>query len=295
MNWIDLLAYRPLNTFASLCVFAWGACIGSFLNVCIHRIPLEQSVITPRSACPGCGFAIPWYMNIPIVSYLLLRGRCHSCGMRISPRYVLVEALTGALFLLAWLKFAPSGEAVLGLAPVENIWLVPVCWLVIAGLILGTFVDFEHLIIPDRVTLGGIAAGLLLGLALPALHNETHPMRGLMHAAFGAWLGWCLLWGVAELGERLFKKEAMGFGDVKLLGAVGAFFGWQAVLFNILLSSLAGSLVGIALVIFGKRSMQSKIPYGPYIALAALVWMYWGPSLWNAYTRLILIRAPASL
>jgi leader peptidase (prepilin peptidase)/N-methyltransferase len=295
MNWTDLLAYRPFHTFASLCVFAWGTCIGSFLNVCIHRIPLERSVIRPRSSCPGCGFAIPWYLNIPIVSYLFLRGRCHSCGMRISPRYVLVEALTGILFLLAWLKFTPSGATVLGLAPVENVWLVPVCWLVVAGLILGTFVDFEHLIIPDRVTLGGIVAGLLISLAVPELHNESHPMRGLMHAAFGSWLGWCLLWGVAELGERLFKKEAMGFGDVKLLGAVGAFFGWQAVLFNVLLSSLAGSLVGIALVLFGKRSMQSKSPYGPYIALAALVWMYWGPSLWNAYTRLILLRNSAGL
>jgi leader peptidase (prepilin peptidase)/N-methyltransferase len=225
MNWIDLLTYWPFHAFVSLCVFVWGTCIGSFLNVCIHRIPLELSVIKPRSACPGCGFAIPWYLNIPIFSYLSLRGRCHSCKMRISPRYVLVEALTGLLFLLTWLKFSPFGATVLGLTPAENVWLIPIYWLVVAGLILGTFVDFEHLIIPDRVTLGGIAAGLLLSVAVPAMHNETHPMRGLMQSAFGAGLGWCLLWGVAELGELLFKKEAMGFGDVKLLGAVGAFFG----------------------------------------------------------------------
>jgi leader peptidase (prepilin peptidase)/N-methyltransferase len=294
MNWTDMLTYKPFHGLVSLCVFVWGACIGSFLNVCIYRIPRELSIVRPRSACPGCGFAIPWYLNMPIISYLVLRGRCRSCKTRISPRYVLVEALTGVLFLLVWLKFSPFGVPPLGLAPADNGWMIPVYWLVVAGLILGTFVDFEHLIIPDRVTLGGIAAGLVLSMMVPSLHGDSTLMRGLMHSAIGAWAGWCLLWAVAVIGEWLFKKEAMGFGDVKLLSAIGAFFGWQAVLFNVIVSSLAGSLVGVTLVIFGQRSMQSRIPYGPYIALAALIWMFWGHSLWAWYVRMILFRDAAT-
>jgi len=282
--------------FFSGIAFVLGTCIGSFLNVCIYRIPLELSVVTPRSHCPHCEKLIPWYLNIPLVSFLMLHGKCRNCGGRISPRYFLVELLVGVLFLLAWLKFDFfTGSTPLGLTPALTGALIPVYWLVVSGLVLGTFVDFEHLIIPDRVTLGGIAAGLVLSLLVPELHLTRSPLTALARAGIGLAAGWGSLWAVAVLGQFIFKKEAMGFGDVKLLGAIGAFFGWRAVLFTIVVSSFTGSIVGIALVATAGRKLQSRIPYGPYIALAALLWMYWGPALWDLYINLLTPGGPRLL
>jgi leader peptidase (prepilin peptidase)/N-methyltransferase len=267
---------------------AWGACVGSFLNVCIHRIPRELSVVTPRSACPHCGRPIPWYLNIPILSWLLLRGRCRFCAAPIAARYILVEALAGVLFLLVWLKFAPSpGPRPLGLAPIADWRLVPIYWLAVTGLVLGTFVDFEHMIIPDRVTLGGILTGLALSGLAPALHGETEVMRGLLWSSLAAAAGWGALWLTAAVGTWVFKKEAMGFGDVKLLSAIGAYLGSRAVFFSVLFSSLCGSIVGLTLVALKRREMQGRIPFGPYLSLAALVWILWGPNLWQWYVRLM--------
>jgi leader peptidase (prepilin peptidase)/N-methyltransferase len=179
---------------------------------------------------------------------------------------------------------------VLGLHAAPSLLHVPVYWLIASGLVLGTFVDFEHLIIPDRVTLGGIAAGIVLSPLLPGLHGTGGRLHALALSVLGAATGWGLLWAVAAIGRRVFRKEAMGFGDVKLMGAVGAFFGWEAVLFTLMVSSLAGSVVGLTLVATGRRGMQSRIPYGPYISLAALIWMYWGPRLWQLYAGLFVIR-----
>lgn len=276
------------HVFFSVMAFVFGACIGSFLNVCIYRIPLDLSVVTPRSFCPHCRKQIPWYLNIPLLSYTTLLGRCRFCKARISPRYVLVELLVAVLFLLAWLKFDFfTGRTLLGLVPAQSGMLIPVYWLVISGLVLGTFIDFEHLIIPDRVTLGGIVAGVLLSVLFPELHGTDSLLISLRRAAIGLATGWGSLWAVAVVGKMIFRKDAMGFGDVKLLGAIGAFFGWRAVLFNILVSSLLGSMVGIVLVITSRRGMQSRIPYGPYIALAALIWMFWGERLWGLYFALL--------
>lgn len=272
----------------SILAFTWGSCIGSFLNACIYRIPNELSVVHPRSFCPVCRMKVAWYDNVPIFSWINLRGRCRSCLTFISPRYLLVECLVGLLFLMAWLKFdLVEGSRPLGLVSVCDWPLVPVYWLVISGLVLGTFVDFEHLIIPDRVTLGGIVAGVSASMLVPQLHGVTGPIEGLLWSVVGAVSGWGLLWGVAVMGRLMFKKEAMGFGDVKLLGAIGAFLGWRAVIFTVVMSSFMGSIVGITLVIVGARKLQSKIPYGPYLALAAVLWIYWGPVVWQAYTRLM--------
>jgi leader peptidase (prepilin peptidase)/N-methyltransferase len=247
-----------------------------------------MSVVAPRSFCPACERQIPWYLNLPLVSWLMLRGRCRWCGKGISARYFAVELLVGVLFLMAWLKYdLGASPRLLALSPVEDWRLVPVFWVAISGLVLGTFVDFEHLIIPDRVTLGGIVAGLALSAVLPALHEETTILRSLLWSSTGAAAGWGLLWATAALGKAVFKKEAMGFGDVKLMGAIGAFFGTRAVFFTIMFSSLFGSIVGISLVIFGGRKMQSRIPYGPYLALAALAWLFWGPYFWNVYVSLM--------
>jgi len=279
----------PWFAFFTLLSLAWGACIGSFLNVCIYRIPLEQSIVTPGSHCPACKQPIRWYQNIPILAYLFLRGRCARCRVRIAPRYILVESLTALLFLLAWLKFdLVDGARPFGLVPVTDLFLVPVFWLVIMGLVLGTFVDFDHMIIPDRVTLGGIVCGLVLSALVPSLHDQSTMLASLARGAIGAAFGFGLLWGVAMLGEFIFRKEAMGFGDVKLMGAIGAFFGWQGVCFTVLFSSLAGTLMGMTLIASGKKEMQSRIPYGPYLALAALLWMYWGSAWWDAYIRFVM-------
>ena len=256
----------------SVLSFFFGACVGSFLNVCIYRIPREESVIHPRSHCPHCGRMIAWYDNIPLLSWLLLRARCHQCGEPIIARYFLVELLTAVLFLVVWLLYGYSVKT-------------PAYWLGIAGLILGTFVDFEHMIIPDRVTLGGMVIGLVLSALFPALHGVTGWWAGLSAATLGVALGSGVLWLVAVLGKMVFRKDAMGFGDVKLLGAVGAFLGWQAVLFTIVVSSFAGSLVGLTLIAMKRKERFSHIPFGPYLALAAVVWVLGGAGWWQAYLR----------
>ncbi len=263
-----------LGVYLSVLAFWFGACIGSFLNVCIYRIPREESVVKPRSHCPNCGKMIAWYDNIPLLSYLVLNARCRNCRQWITPRYFLVELLTAALFLLVWLKYGATAST-------------PIYWLMVSGLILGTFVDFEHMILPDRVTIGGMIAGLLLSALAPSLHGARTVLESLIQSGIGLALGFGTLWTVAFVGKLVFKKDAMGFGDVKLLGAIGAFLGWKAVLFTILFSSFAGSLVGVGLILSARKEWQSRIPYGPYIALAALVWILWGTTWWDAYFRWI--------
>lgn len=298
MSFSETLSVMPSEArlYLDALVFAFGACMGSFLNVCIHRIPLELSVIAPRSRCPTCMTPIAWYDNIPLLSYLALRARCRKCATRISPRYFVVELLVAVLFVLVWLKFAPAGEPrPLGLAPFADPWLVPVYWLAVFGLALGTFVDLEHMIIPDRVSLGGIAIGIVLSALLPSLHMQDTVSASLVQGLIGAVAGSGILWGVALLGKLLFRKDAMGMGDVKLLGAIGAFLGWPAVLFTIMASSLFGALVGVSLVLSGRKQMQSRIPYGPYLALAALIWMFWGPTLWDTYVNWLVPPLPADV
>jgi leader peptidase (prepilin peptidase) / N-methyltransferase len=277
------------TTFWGVMAFTWGACIGSFLNVCIYRIPADLSVVTPRSRCPHCRVPIAWYDNIPLLSYLVLRARCRRCGAPIAMRYFLVEGLTGILFLAVWLKFGfTDGPRLMGLAPVTDLGLIPVYWLVVAALVMATFIDLDHMIIPDRVSIGGIVAGLVLSAAVPALHGAAAWSGGLLRSAVGAAVGFFALWAVALFGRFLFKKEAMGFGDVKLLGALGAFFGVRAVFFIIMMSSLVGSIIGVALIATRRKGLQTRIPYGPFLAVAALLWLLWGPIWWDWYLSLIL-------
>jgi leader peptidase (prepilin peptidase)/N-methyltransferase len=279
----------PWYLYFTLLSVTLGACFGSFLNVCIYRIPKEIPTSKPaRSFCPHCNKTIPWFYNIPLLSYIMLGGKCKFCEKKISARYFLVEGLTTILFILVWLKFDPSGlPRVFGLAPASDMFVVPVYWLMTFGLILGTFVDIEYLILPDRVTLGGIAAGLIYSALVPALHGADTILESLKSAAIGGALGWFSLWGVAIFGKMIFKKDAMGFGDVKLLGAIGTFLGWEAVLFNIFVSSLLGAIVGISFVKAGKKEMGSQIPFGPFIAIAAILWILWGPTWWQAYMDLM--------
>lgn len=272
--------------------FAFGACVASFLNVCIWRLPRNESVISPASHCPRCSAAIRWYQNIPIVSWLALRGRCANCREPISLRYTVVEALGGLLFLMTYLQWAmPAAFAeapVAAMRPIYDFCALPVCWLVISGLILGSFIDLEHYYLPDRVTIGGMILGVPASFFVPELQLEKDPLAALCWSAAGLAFGFLFLWGMGWFFSKVFKKEALGFGDVKLMGAVGAFFGPVAVLFTLIFSSLAGSVVGVAMMMRGKARLGgfTAVPYGPFIALGVLAWMYWGPGLVGAYLRM---------
>ncbi len=258
--------------YLTLLAFAGGACIGSFLNVCIHRIPREESIVRPRSRCPACGSAIAWYDNIPVLSYFMLRGRCRRCGARISLRYPFVELLTAVLFLAVWNRYGFDARTLVFMA-------------VVGGLIVATFVDIDFMIIPDRISLGGMPAGLLASALAPALHGADTAGEALLASAVGIAAGSGSLFLVAWLGRLAFKKDAMGLGDVKLLGAIGAFLGWPGVVFTILVSSLLGSVFGLAMILAGGRAWQSRIPYGPYLAAAAVIWILGGHVWWDAYVN----------
>jgi leader peptidase (prepilin peptidase)/N-methyltransferase len=185
----------------------FGVSVGSFLNVCIYRMPREESIVTPRSHCPHCGSFIPWYLNIPVLSWCFLRGKCASCKGPISVRYTLVELLTATLFLMVYLQW--TQPAALLLQPIVQPWIVPIYWLFISGLILGTFVDFEHYILPDEVTIGGMVVGPLFCALVPALQGQEVWWKGLLHSTLGLSLGFCSLYAIAWIGEKIFKKEAM--------------------------------------------------------------------------------------
>ncbi len=348
--------------------FVLGAAIGSFLNVCIYRLPLDLSVNEPRrSFCPSCKAPIPWHYNLPLISWLFLRGRCANCGARIAFRYFAVELLTALMFLAVWLYFP---------------WPIAIAyWVLVALLIAATFIDFEHFIIPDEITWGGVAAGALACLIVPQLMETPQRLTAILYSLGAAALGYVLLWGVLEAGKLAFGKkrivldaptpfswvrkgedadfvvgeerglwsehfarerdqlllhcdeanvdgrtlgattlrfhynrvavadeeisldslgqitgvvrelqiprEAMGRGDLKFLAAIGAFLGWRGVLFSIFAGSLLGSFVGIATLLIGKRVWSAKLPFGPYLALGALVWMFFGQPLVVWYLRIL--------
>lgn len=264
-----------LMLYFTLLAFFGGACIGSFANVCIHRIPREESIVHPRSRCPSCGKLIAWYDNIPLLSFFLLRGRCRHCGARISLRYPLVEVLTASLFLALWNRYGFDIRTLIYMG-------------LTVALLIATFVDFDFMIIPDRISLGGMPVGLLASALVPALHGQSETWPALQASLVGLVAGSGSLYIVAWLGRLAFKKDAMGMGDVKLLGTIGAFLGWPGVLFTVLLSSLIGSIVGVVLILSGGKGWQSRIPYGPYLAIAAIVWILGGSAWWQAYVNWLL-------
>ncbi len=343
--------------------FVLGASIGSFLNVCIYRMPRDLSVNKPRrSFCPKCEYQIPWWHNIPLVSWLVLCGKCANCGAPIRFRYFGVELLTGLLFLGVWWKVSP------------HLWVLAFpYWILVSLFVIATFIDFEFFIIPDEITWGGVVAGVLLSLAIPTMMGANSYLVAAGWSLVGAAAGYFLLWGVVELGKKMFGKkrvvlekpepftwtpdgedavlqigadkdkwseffaresdrlvmqcrtveinqeefedvtlvfhfnrvtigqktwdlddvrslsgtvkeitiprEAMGFGDVKFIAAIGAFLGWKAVLFTVMAGSSFGAIIGVATILLGKREWSAKIPFGPYLALGALVWMFAGPEI----------------
>lgn len=326
--------------------------VGSFLNVCIHRLPRDQSLVHPPSHCPHCKYHIPIWLNVPLLTWLMLRGRCRNCGAPISIRYFLVELLTGLLFLAAWWKFGEDSTSSALLA----------C-LLLAGLLVATFIDLEHYIIPDQITYGGVVVGLLFSFLFPNWQGVETEFDSLKASAIGAAVGAGIVYAVLRLGKLLFgqqkmklsaeatliftetalhlpgqvipydeifyrktdtvqlhakrvelidrsywnvpvrispetlrigideftpesvvhlevltgeitlPREAMGLGDVKFMAAIGAFLGWQGVVFCLLASSLLGTVGGVAMMSLRQRA-SSRIPYGPYLALAATLWLF---------------------
>jgi len=352
-NW----ALVPFH-FWSVVFFVFGCVTGSFLNVCIHRLPRGESIVFPPSHCPHCNYSIPWYLNLPLATWLYLRGKCANCGAPIAIRYFLVELLTGLMFLACWLTFGT-----------QSVWLALVYCAFLSGLIVATFVDFEHFIIPDEITIGGMVVGFLCSFALPALHGEQSPGPSLRQSILGIVVGAGLIYGILRLGKLLIgrkklqlepktrivftenavvlpgqeipyhdlfyrqsdvialnawtvelfdrcyadvkvrlspatltigeeelnpeevpylevladeivlPREAMGLGDVKFMAGIGAFLGWPAVIFCLAVSSLLGSLVGVTLITLKKQDRSAPLPYGPYIAVAAALWLFGGRHL----------------
>ncbi len=348
--------------------FVLGATVGSFLNVCIYRMPIDLSVNEPkRSFCPLCQHQIPWHQNLPLLSWVFLRGRCANCGARIAFRYFAVELLTALLFLGIWRVFA---------------WDIALAlWVLASLLIVATFIDFEHFIIPDEITLGGTAAGIVASVLVPGLMFTENRFVAFYTSLASAALGYGLLWLVLEGGKLAFGKkrirletatpfswtrrgedadfvvgdesslwsdyfarekdqlllhcdaavvdgrefghttlrfhydrvgidaeefqldhveqisgivreleiprEAMGRGDLKFLAAIGAFLSWRGVLFSVFAGSLLGSLVGIATLVIGKRVWSAKLPFGPYLAAGALIWMFFGQTLADWYLAML--------
>ncbi|MEI6560507.1 MAG: prepilin peptidase [Verrucomicrobiota bacterium] len=359
-------------TLFQIFAFLLGAVIGSFLNVVIYRLPAGLSVNEPkRSFCPHCKAQIPWHQNIPLFSWLLLRGKCAQCGAPIAFRYFAVELLTAGLFLALWNQCVNA----------NTLNLVLPLWVLVSLLIAATFIDLDHFIIPDELTLGGAAAGLVFSFALPGLMDQESHWMGLLWSAVGAGAGYLLLWGVVEAGKLAFgrktlkfdppaefrwtrqgedaefavdeekmlwsdifsrekdqlvmeteapclddqpleetttlrffynrlilperemlldtlttitgkvrsivvPREAMGFGDVKFIACIGAFLGWKAVLFTIGSASAIGAVAGVALILAGRRDASGRIPFGPYLAVGALLWILCGPALIDWYAAL---------
>ena len=226
-----------------------GLAVGSFLNVCIHRLPLRQSLVSPGSRCPTCGDELRWFDNIPIVSYVLLGGRCRTCRTRISIQYPIVELITMVLFVVHGLVF--------GWTPLLAVRLIFACALVVLFAI-----DLEHQILPDVITLPGIVIGWMCAVFFAP---------GFASSLLGSLVGGGVLFAIGELWYRVRKIEAMGFGDVKMLAMVGAFLGLKLVILTFVLSSFVGGIAGAVLIVSGRGRLASKVPFGTFLALAALV------------------------
>ena len=265
-----------------------GAIIGSFLNVVIHRVPREESVVLPSSRCPACGAVIAFYDNLPVLSYLMLGGRCRSCKVHISARYPAVEALTALLWLAVVWRHGISFAL-----PFDLIFVTAVTALI--------FIDAEHMILPNVITYPGIAFALIARIAIPFLMGEPYfddlpmLMGGVLHgmpvwaaslvgALIGALVGGGSLWLMGWTGEKLRGIEAMGLGDVKMMFMVGAYLGWRLTILNIFLGVLSGSLIGMALMAWqGKRDMQMLLPFGVFLGIGAIAALLFGSGIVEWY------------
>ncbi len=254
-----MLSYALTSVF----VFVFGTILGSFFNVCIFRLPREESVVNPPSHCPACGAPISWYDNIPVISFFMLGRKCRACLAPIRPRYVVIELLTGAVFVWLWLTYGLSVRGVAGA-------------FLFSCLLIASVVDLEFQIIPDEVSLGGLAAGLLFSTVFPSIHGEILWWRGLLLSLLGVVAGGGLIYLTGVIGDFVFKKESMGGGDVKLLGMIGSILGWQ----NVLLVFFLAPVLALPLGLFMKFVRRAEvIPFGPFLSLAAWMAFLWGDKM----------------
>lgn len=247
------------DIFLAVCCGLIGAIFGSFANVIIYRLPRSESIVLPASHCMSCGTTIKWFHNIPVIAWFFLGGKCAACGARFSLRYPFVELLMAALFVAAFLKFGLS-------------YRFAEVLLFVFGLVVVTFIDFDHMILPDKFTISGIFIGLAGAL--------FSPERSFVEALLGAVAGFGFLWLVAYLYLVFRGRDGMGGGDIKLIGWIGAVLGWKAIPVVILVSSLGGSLIGVALAFKTKDGMKLAIPFGPYLAGAALLYLFFDGQTW---------------
>lgn len=264
--------------FIPLCVFIFGAIWGSFLNVCIYRIPQGHSILWPPSSCQ-CGKRIPFYFNIPVIAWFMLKGKAACCEEKLSFRYPLVEALTGTLFVFSWLNHQ-SIVAMVGM-------------LFIAILIAATFIDLDHMIIPDIFSIGGMLLGVMVSIFIPQLHGFS---QGGMEAHWYSWIesmlgifvGTSMIYWIATIGEIILKKPAMGEGDVKFLAAIGAFTGWQGALFSLFGGAFIGTIIILPYLLIQqlkqpKELKLQELPFGPFLAIGAIVYFLWLNNFVDAY------------
>lgn len=252
------------ETVAGVVVGTFGAMIGSFLNVCIYRIPLRKSIVTPPSSCPACGTLIRWYHNVPVLGWLALGGRCATCRAPISPRYPIVEALTATVFVLHVLEIGLD-------------WLLLPRLAFAAAMIVLFAIDYDHQMLPDVITLPGIGLGFVMSLFLPP---------GWVSSAIGILVGGGLPWLLAEAYYRLRGVEGLGFGDVKMLAMIGAVLGWPLMLLTLFGASLAGALVGGVLIGAGRGTRHLRLPFGTFLAVAAVVAGLYGQPVVDWYANL---------
>jgi leader peptidase (prepilin peptidase)/N-methyltransferase len=247
-------------------IFIMGLCIGSFLNVCIYRLPSSQSIVHPRSKCPQCGTPIAFYDNLPLLSYLWLNGHCRQCRARIGLRYPIVELLGGLFALATFLKFGLTVEALIYFA-------------FIASLLVITFIDLDHRIIPDVITLPGIPICFAASFAIPTVTYRD--------ALIGILVGGGSLFLVAWTYHLITKKEGMGGGDIKLLAMMGGLVAWQGVVFTIFVSSLVGTLSGLAVMLQSRKGLKQAVTFGPFLAIGCITYIFFGSQLIRWYLFLL--------
>lgn len=255
-------------------VFILGLIVGSFANVCIYRLPRDESIVRPPSHCPSCNKSIAWYDNIPILSFVFLKGKCRFCKNPISCRYPLVEFLTAFLFLTG---FKSMGSSI----------LLPIYWYFFVMLVIATFTDFSHLIIPDIISIPGMFTGIILSFIFPEMMKAASHIDGFLKSFAGAMAGGGTIWIIGIAGKAVFRKEAMGFGDVKLMGMAGSFIGVKLTLLSIFLGSLFGAVVGGILILARLKTRKDYIPFGPYLSLGALTAFFFGEKILDWYFGLL--------
>ena len=261
-----------MDTIFSIFSFLFGAVVGSFLNVVILRLPdPDQSIAFPASHCPRCNTPLHWYENIPIASYLVLRGTCRTCGEKISIQYPLVELGMGLLSLFLLRQFGPGINYL-------------VYFVFVAALLPIIVIDIHHQIIPDLISLPGIVIGFIASFFIPEITWQQ--------SALGILLGGGVLYGIALTYYLLAKRDGMGGGDIKLLAMIGAFLGWQSLLFVVFFSSLTGSIIGIAAMFKQKKGGRTRIPFGPFLATSAMAWLFFRPQILQLWTWYMSLTMP---